>query len=76
MKHHPDDIIWKELELLKQDRDRLQRVLEAIANYTYSDEQGYRAAFYSLRWYARTALTGETAPQRKSSPKKDKHGTA
>jgi hypothetical protein len=50
------------IEALKADRDRLQRVLERIANYTTKD--GYRAGFYALRWHARTALNGEMSPSR------------
>jgi hypothetical protein len=56
-----DEDVQRAIEDLKADRDRLQRQLEFIARYA-DVREGYRAAFYSLRWYARTALYGEVSP--------------
>ena len=55
------------IDALKAERDRLQRILEFIAGYQPKD--GYRAGFYALRWYARTALTGTISPGRRPSQK-------
>jgi hypothetical protein len=51
---------------LQAEVDRLRRVLERIAQYPCPD--GYRAAYYSIRWHARTALTGELSPTRTRRP--------
>jgi hypothetical protein len=58
-----DADIERAIDDLKADRDRLQRQLEYIARYA-DFTNGYRAAFYALRWYARTALHGEMSPGR------------
>lgn len=50
------------IDALTEENARLRRALEFIASSTFTD--GYRSAFYALRWHARTTLNGRISPTR------------
>lgn len=47
---------------LTEENARLRRALQFIADHRFTD--GYRQAFYTVQWHARTTLTGTVSPSR------------